>query len=104
MTIAAGSGILVEERVTVVLEGGRIFVPKHSVQVHQPRILYILFIHVHYAVKSGANHSRVKPGAANKDEPRMNTNRHEYEWISFGFSSGHIRNKNAVPLIRLSTY
>ena len=64
MTIAAGSGILVEERVTVELEGERTFVPEHSVQAHQPRILYILFIHVHYAVKSGADHSRVKPGTS----------------------------------------
>ena len=29
----------------------------------------------------------MKQGVFNKDEPRMNTNRHEYEWISFCFSS-----------------
>ena len=39
-----------------------------------------------------------------KDEPRMNTNRHEYEWISFRFSSWPIGNKDPVRLIRLFTY
>ena len=48
----------------------------------------------------GADHPRMTPGGVNKDEPRMNTNRHEYEWISFGFSSWPIGNKNLVPLIR----
>ena len=62
MTMGRGVGILVEERVTVEHEGERKFVPEHSVQIHQPGILYILFIHVHYAVESGADHMRVKPG------------------------------------------
>ncbi len=55
------------------------------------------------APHDGADYSRVKQGVVNKDEPRMNTNRHEYEWISFGFSSWPIGNQDPVPLIRLST-
>ena len=47
MTMGTGVGILVEKRVTVEQEGKRTFVPEHSVQIHQPGILYILFIHVH---------------------------------------------------------
>ncbi len=46
MTMGTGVGILVEEWVTVELEGERTFIPEHSVQIHQPGILYILFIHV----------------------------------------------------------
>jgi hypothetical protein len=41
MTIAGDSGILVEERATVELEGDRTLVPEHPVQTHQPRILFI---------------------------------------------------------------
>ena len=51
----------------------------------------------------GADHSRVKQGGVDKDEPRMNTNWHEYEWISFSFSSWPIGNQDPVRLIRLST-
>ena len=58
-----------------------IFVPLVAIQA-QTRILYILFMHVHFAVKSEADHSRVKQEGVNKDEPRMNTNKHEYEWMS----------------------
>ena len=49
MTMGTGFAILVEERVTVELEGGRSFVPEYSVPTHQPGILYILSIHVNYA-------------------------------------------------------
>ncbi len=37
MTMGTGFGILVEEMVTVELEGDRTFVPEHSVQTHQPK-------------------------------------------------------------------
>ena len=46
MARGTGFGILVEEMVTVELGGDRTLVPEHSVQTHQPRILFILFIHV----------------------------------------------------------
>ena len=52
MARGADFGILVEEMVTVELEGERTLVPEHSVQTHQSKILYILSIHVNDAVKS----------------------------------------------------
>ncbi len=60
MARGTGFGILAEEMVTVELEGERTLVPEHSVQTHQSKILYILSIHVNYAVESEVD-SRLTP-------------------------------------------
>ena len=45
----------------------------------------------------GADHTRVKQGVVSKNEPRMNTNRHEYGWTSFN----HSRPGNAPAVLPL---
>ena len=71
MTIGTGFAILVEERVTVELEGGeRSFVPEYTLPTHQPRILYILSIHVNNSSKLGPGLRDARtPGSSNHPFP-----------------------------------